>query len=140
MVRGSRRSFAWLAVTMTVLSLAGCGGRTAYQVSGRVQHKDGSPITGATRVIRLEPAADTTAEIRQTASGTIESDGTFEMFTRRPGDGVIPGKYVVTFTVMDKPLGGMSLIPQKYTNREESPFELVVDEDKSGLLFELEKL
>jgi hypothetical protein len=108
-------------------------------VSGKAVYADGSPITGGARVIRLEPSSDTTAEIRKVASGVIEQDGSFELFTQKPGDGVIAGKYKVTFTVMDKPMGGKSLIPLKYTTDDQTPFELVVDDDKTGLTYELEK-
>ncbi|HEX2473493.1 MAG TPA: hypothetical protein VHK01_02035 [Lacipirellulaceae bacterium] len=121
-------------------TVAGCGSRQTYDVSGVAQYQDGSPISGAVRIIRLEPTDDTTATIRKAASGYLAEDGTFEMFTRRPGDGVIPGKYWVTFTVMDKAMGGKSLIPSKYTNAATSPFELVVDDDKDGLEYKLEKL
>jgi hypothetical protein len=133
-------SFASLALAVCLVSLIGCGGRTTHQVTGRVQYTDGSPITGGVRVIRLEPAEDSTAEIRKVASGIIGQDGSFEMFMRKPGDGVFPGKYKVTFSVMDKPMGGKLLIPAKYTTVEETPFEIVVDEDKPGQLYELEKL
>jgi hypothetical protein len=139
MARGWRNAFTWLALALGVACVAGCGGRTTYQVTGRVQYNDGSPITGGVRVIRLEPTDDTTAEIRKVASGTIAPDGTFEMFTRKPGDGVIAGKYWVTFTVMDKPMGGKLLIPPKYTTVDGTPFDIVVDDDKSDLLYELEK-
>jgi hypothetical protein len=122
-----------------LVGVIGCGGRTTHQVSGKVQYTDGSPISGGARVIRLEPTSDTTAEIRKVASGVIEQDGSFELFTQRPGDGVIAGKYKVTFTVMDKPMGGKSLIPLKYTTEDQTPFELVVDDDKTGLTYELEK-
>ncbi|MEX2309028.1 MAG: hypothetical protein WD738_15615 [Pirellulales bacterium] len=128
------------ALVSCLVVLAGCGGREVYQVSGRAQYKDGSPITGGVRVIRLEPAEDTTAEIRKAASANIAPDGTFEMFTRRPGDGVIPGRYAVVFTVLDKAMGGRSLIPAKFTQGNTTLFELVVDENKEDLLFELEKL
>jgi hypothetical protein len=123
-----------------VLALTGCGSRESYDVSGVAKYEDGSPITGAVRIVRLEPAADTTATLRKVASGYLAEDGTFEMFTRKPGDGVVPGKYVVTFTVMDKAMGGKSLIPSKYNTIETSPFELVVDDDKDGLEYKLEKL
>jgi hypothetical protein len=136
----TRVAFFLAATALTCSSLIGCGGRSTYQVSGRVQYADGSPLTGGTRIIRLEPTDDTTAEIRKVASGYIEPDGTFEMFTRKPGDGVIAGKYWVTFSVMDKPMGGKSLIAEKFTRIESTPFEILVDEDKSGLLYELEKL
>jgi hypothetical protein len=136
---GPRKKLLWLAFVVSTVGLVGCGGRTTYQVTGRVQYKDGSPITGGARIIRLEPADDTTAEIRKVASGEIAPDGSFNMYSRVPGDGVIPGKYVVTFTVMDKPLGGKMLIPANYTNAAESPFKLEVDGDKTDLLYELEK-
>jgi len=133
----------WLAAGVLAMGLVahtGCGGRETYQVSGRAQYKDGSPITGGVRVIRLDPAQDTSAEIRKAASSNIAEDGSFEMFTRRPGDGVIPGRYAVTFTVLDKAMGGRSLIPAKFTQGNSTPFELVVDDDKTDLLFELEKM
>lgn len=140
MARGSRMQMSWALIVVSVVCVAGCGGRTTHQVTGKVQYQDGSPISGGIRVIRLEPADDTTAEIRKVASGMIEPDGSFEMFTRKPGDGVIAGKYRVTLTVMDKPMGGKMLIPQKYTTTDSTPFEIVVDDDKSELLYELEKL
>jgi len=104
-----------------------------------VQYKDGTPITGGVRVVHFEPTQSTTAKIRKAATGEIATDGTFEMFTRKPGDGVIPGKYAVTFVIMDKPMGGKMLIPQKYVDAAETPFEINVDGNKSGLVYELEK-
>ena len=109
-------------------------------MSGRAQYKDGSPITGGVRIIRLEPAKNSTAKIRKGASGTIAEDGTFELFTRKPGDGVFAGEYAVTFSVLTRPLGGTSLIPAYFTHPESTPFQITVDEDKEGLLYELEKL
>ena len=128
-----------LAIAVVSLPLAGCGGRTTYQVSGRVQYKDGSPITGGVRTIHLEPAENTTAEIRKMATGEIAADGSFTMYTRQPGDGVIPGVYLVIFNVMDKPMGGKLLIPEKYKSPADTPFDIVVDGDKTDLLYELEK-
>ncbi|HEY3391187.1 MAG TPA: hypothetical protein VGK58_00660 [Lacipirellulaceae bacterium] len=135
-----RMTWSLLLLAVGLGSQSGCGGRTTYDVTGRATYEDGSPIVGGVRVIRLEPAGDTTATIRKAASGYLGQDGSFEMFTRKPGDGVIPGKYFVTFTVLDKPMGGKSLIPSKYNTAATSPFELVVDEDKEGLEYKLEKL
>jgi hypothetical protein len=73
------------------------------------------------------------------ATGEIRADGSFDLFTRKPGDGVIAGKYAVLFTVLDKPMGGKSLIPAKYNSAVDSPFEITVDGDKTGLSYELEK-
>jgi hypothetical protein len=142
-IRMAHASRRWIRFSLLCVGLpiaVGCSSRESYEVSGLARYKDGSPITGGVRVIRLEPTQDTTATIRKAAGGTIETDGSFEVFTRKPGDGVIPGKYAVTFTVLDKAMGGKSLIPQKYTNGVDTPFEIVVDEDKTGLTYELEKL
>ena len=135
----SRIAVVVLALAVALLPLVGCGGRTAYEVSGRVQYKDGSPITGGVRMIHLEPAENTTAEIRKMATGEIAEDGTFTMYTRKPGDGVIPGIYLVIFNIMDKPMGGKSLVPEKYRSPADTPFDITVDGDKTNLLFELEK-
>ena len=131
----------WLVATALVWGLivqAGCG-REAHQVSGRVQYNDGTPITGGLRIIRFEPTDDSTAKIRKAASGRIGEDGSFELHTRKPGDGVYAGKYAVTFTIRTDPFGGKSLIAPRFTRRDSTPFNIVVDEDREGLLFELEK-
>lgn len=129
---------AMTALLLGIVGQVGCG-RDAYQVSGRVQYKDGTPITGGLRVIRFEPTDDTTAKVRKAASAHLEDDGSFELYTRKPGDGVNAGKYAVTFTIRANPLGGKSLIPQRFTQRTSTPFDIVVDGDKKELLFELEK-
>jgi hypothetical protein len=138
-VVSSRRRFVLLLLVVGLVSQVGCGTRTSYQVSGHAQYKDGSPITGGVRIIRLEPTQSSTAAIRKVASGEIGPDGSFDLFTRKPGDGVIPGKYAVLFTVLDKPMGGKLLIPAKYNSAVDTPFEITVDGDKTGLSYELEK-
>jgi hypothetical protein len=135
----SVRRCIYLVLCALLVSQIGCSGRSTYQASGRVQYKDGSPVTGGVRVIHFEPTQSSTATIRKAATGEIAPDGSFEMFTRKPGDGVIAGKYAVTFVVMDKPMGGKSLIPAKYGSEAETPFEIDVDGNKTGLLYELEK-
>jgi hypothetical protein len=134
------RILAFATALVGVLGVAGCSSKDAYQVSGRAQYKDGSPITGGVRIIRFEPAKNSTAKIRKGASGTIAEDGTFQMFTRKPGDGVFVGQYAVTFSVLTRPLGGTSLIPAYFSHPESTPFTIDVDGNKEGLLFELEKL
>jgi hypothetical protein len=123
-----------------MVALAGCGPKETYQVGGRVQYVDGSPITGAVRVIRFQPTDDSSATIRKAASADIAADGTYTLFTRRPGDGVFRGKYAVTFSVLTQPLGGKSMIHDYYTDSRSTPFTVEVDEDKTDLDFELEKL
>ena len=128
-----------IALVLGLTVVSGCAQKDAYQVTGRAQYKDGTPITGAVRIIRFEPTADTTAKIRKAAGGTIAEDGTFEMFTRKPGDGVYAGKYAVTFSILTRAMGGTSLIPDQYTRADTTPFVIDVDDDKEDLLYELEK-
>jgi hypothetical protein len=123
---------------LALLGQAGCR-RDSYQVHGRVQYTDGTPISGGLRVIRFEPTDDTNAKIRKAASSIIADDGTFELHTRKPGDGVHAGKYAVTFTVRTTPFGGTSLIAKQFGERNSTPFNIVVDRDQEELLFELEK-
>jgi hypothetical protein len=118
----------------------GCGhGSPVAQVKGKVLYKDGSVPKGAIRVVRFEPAADSTSVVRKAASSNIDaSDGSFELFTRRPGDGVYRGKYKVTFTVLPDPRSQESLILDKYTMSATTPYEVSVDRDVDDLAFEIE--
>jgi hypothetical protein len=129
-----------MALALATAGMAGCGAKDAYQVRGRVQYTDGSPLTGAVRIIRFQPTENSTAKVRKAASGSIAQDGSFEMFTRRPGDGVYAGTYAVTFSVLTQPMGGTSLIPAYYTHPQSTPFKVEVDEDKTDLIYELDKL
>lgn len=130
---------AWALICIALSTLVGCSSRDVAQVSGRVQYKDGTPITGGVRVIRFEPTGDTTAEIQKAASGTIEEDGTFVLFTRKPGDGVFRGKYGVTFTVLTKAMGGESLIAPEYEHVNSTPYVVEVTDDITDVVYELEK-
>lgn len=118
--------------------LTGCGKPTA-QVSGRVTWTDGTPLEGEIRVIRFEPTADSTAEIKKAAFADIADDGSFELLTRQAGDGVYIGKYKVTFTVLKTAMGREPVLPEKYTTADASPFEMEVKSDISGLKYELER-
>jgi hypothetical protein len=133
------RCLLGILLAQGLMVLAGCGAKESHQVSGLVQYIDGSPISGGVRVIRFQPTDDTSAKIRKAASAEIAPDGSFELFTRRPGDGVFRGKYAVTFSVLTQPLGGKSLIPAKYSDIQSTPFIVEVDDDKTDLKFELEK-
>src|SRR5689334_23205472 len=94
------RTTAAVLLTCSLAIGAGCNkGPSMVHVRGTVMNKDGSPLKGGVRVVRFEPASDSEATLRKAASGEIAQDGSFELFTRRPGDGIVTGKYNVTFTV-----------------------------------------
>ncbi len=128
---------------MAALFLAGCNrGPAVAHVKGTVLNPDGSPPRGAIRVVRFEPLSESTAEIRKAATSDISSvDGSFDLYTRKPGDGVYLGKYAVTFAVLSDPHDmSSSLIVDKYTNARTTPYQVTVDGDLDDLKFEIEPI
>ena len=122
-------------------AIVGCGKtHPIAQVSGKIQLKDSSLQTAGIRMVRLEPTGDTSATIRKGASGTINEDGSFQLYTRRPGDGVYLGKYAVTFAFYRGAMDQRSLIPAKYTSAATTPYQVVVDDDRDDLSFEIEPI
>jgi hypothetical protein len=111
-----------------------------YQVKGKVLYKDGSVPKGGVAVVQVQPAKDSTAEVRKGATGTIGPDGTFELWTRVPGDGVYEGSYAVTFSVLKGPMDPTPLIQPKYMNPATSGYTLTVDDDKTDLTYEIEPM
>jgi hypothetical protein len=103
--------------------------------------KDGTVPSGAVAVVRFQPAADSTAEVRKAASGEIEKDGHFEAYTRKPGDGVFLGKYDVTFSVLeDGTNSNSSRIDPKFNKSRTTPYHVSIEDDVSDLEFELEPM
>ncbi len=117
---------------------AGCGGPTTAQVSGKVHFKDGSVPQAKVRVVRFEPMGQDPEQAGKVASGQIEDDGTFTLYTRKPGDGVVPGDYAVTFSVWKGPMEPESLIDEQYIQATTTPYKVTVEHDLDGLDFELE--
>jgi len=146
MARLPCKSVFSLRLSLAILSTAGVAGcergPAVAQLSGTVQYPDGSPPRGAIRAIRFEPTEESTAKIRKSAGGDISAvDGSFQMFTRKPGDGVHIGEYAVTFAVLRDPKDiASSLIVDKYTSSRTTPYHVTVDRDIDDLKFEIEPL
>jgi hypothetical protein len=111
-----------------------------YQAKGQVAFKDGSIPKAPVCVVFFQPSKDSTATVKKGASSAISADGSFEMCTRVAGDGVYQGEYNVGFTVLTAPMGGKSLIPEKYSTPATSGYSVVVDGNKTDLKFEIEPL
>ena len=79
--------FAVLFLVAVVLCLTGCGKKA--KVTGTVKFSDGTPLNVGTVNF-----TDGTNLFR----GEIQPDGTFEMRTFKPGDGVLKGSYRVYLT------------------------------------------
>lgn len=124
-----------------VVVVGGCHrGPAMAQVKGKVTYKDGSIPRGGVRVVRFEPAKDSTAEVRKGASAEIRDDGTFEAWTRQQGDGVYVGDYSVTFVVLKAPMDPKPLILPKYSSSATTPYKVSITGDVDDLKFEIEPL
>lgn len=139
--RTNPRATLVVALCLASALFAGCNrGPKMYHVSGMVLNKDGSVPRGL-GAVHFEPTADSTATIRKVATGVIGKDGTFELMTRKPGDGVFQGDYAVTIAVVKSAMDPTPLSPEKYGNAKTTPFPPVtVDRNISDLKFEIEPL
>jgi hypothetical protein len=100
-----RRALRPAALALLTLGLAGCGGGL-YPVKGKVALDDGTPVTKGLVVFeRVDGGTPVTAR------GQIQADGTYELSTHKPGDGVPPGKYKVLLNSMD-----LSDVPDEQKN------------------------
>lgn len=119
----------WRAAAIAALVFAaGCGGPPVrlVPVEGTVVFKTGSMPRAEIAKICFDPVTDDKQRIRKTASGDIGPDGRFALMTLRPGDGVIPGRYKVLFTIRKTYLGNDSLVPDRYASPDSTPFEVTV--------------
>ena len=133
------RSIRILALVLTFAASGGCEhGPTRYQVSGHVFYKDGSVPQGEVCTVHFLPSDRSPSKTRHGASGAFGTDGAFELMTRKPGDGVDPGEYTVTFAVRKSIKDPVSLIAEKYTNPHKTPYKVTVDRDRDDLKFEIE--
>jgi hypothetical protein len=111
-----------IGVCSTLLFLLGCGSGF-YPTRGKVTLEDGSPLTQGMVVFE-------NAEGTSMARGMIQSDGTFELSTGTPGDGVKPGHYRVLVSALD-----MTDIPDE---QKKLPFDIKYTRfQTSGLEFDV---
>jgi hypothetical protein len=114
------RRISWAAVLLSLAAM-GCGNRL-YPVHGKVILEDGKPLTKGLVVFESQGG-----EKPVTARGDVQPDGTYQLGTRRPGDGAPAGRYRVLISPrvdVDSPQ------PAGFDNR-------YMDFDTSGLTFEV---
>jgi hypothetical protein len=120
---------------------------TLGKVQGKVTYQ-GKPLDGG-RVL-FTPVAGKGGESGQSASGEIDSNGTYEMTTFNTGDGAILGQHIVT--VVSSKKGEMpqpdkysqikyvvpkNVTPPKYATADKSPLRCTVVEGKMTFDIEL---
>jgi hypothetical protein len=120
-----RRSLAFvLAGSLALFALSCSSGPKLYPVKGYVYHGE-TPAEGANVVFHLKDAPPNTP----TSSGTVQSDGSFQLSTYPHGDGAPPGEYVVLVTWYPPDSRGLdnpkNKLPAKYALAE-SPLRATV--------------
>jgi hypothetical protein len=116
--------------------LAGCTSRgptlpTAVEAKGKILLPDGRPLPGGR--VTLNPQAATEVE----AFGDVNPDGTFALTTYKPGDGAVPGNYVVTvspFNYRSKTgsptkIAAAGQIPARYGDTTTSDLKVTINAD-----------
>jgi hypothetical protein len=113
---------AFCVLTLALLAALGCSSRTA-PVAGVVVYAD-SPDTPATDLEGYVVTFESTEE-RVGGTGTVKTDGTFQVSTFKEGDGALRGKQLVALTPPILENGGMapSKILPKYHDLRTSGLE-----------------
>jgi hypothetical protein len=113
-------------IGLCLILLPGCGkkGLELVPAGGTLKYADGSPVTGEVVVVRFEPT-DAGKEHR-VASADVQPDGSFQLYTVKPGDGATPGKFKAVVSVWKTYKGREPLAAAKYEKAATTPLEFVV--------------
>ena len=117
---------------MLGLLLGGCNTSGYFPVSGRVTDPAGQPIAAlAGSQIVFNGATSSVGEIKE--------DGSFQLFTERPGDGVPPGDYEVCILrrYLDPERPAPQAIDSKYEKPETSGLKAKVEKKKNIFEFQI---
>ena len=105
-----------------VLTVAGCSGADSPAfVTGKVVHRDGSPLVNGRLLAKCE-------ETGKAGSGITDVSGQYEMMTARIGDGIPAGKYHVAIVedLGDQDHRNPPTVAAKYRNPATSGLEFTL--------------
>lgn len=114
----------------------GCGGKAIPEgqvaARGRIHLADGTPLSGVLGQICFCPVDPKRPNDREPYKrgelpgarcvGPIQEDGSFELWTKTPGDGAVPAIYKVFFLSAENERPGPPIVPKKYTEYKFSPW------------------
>lgn len=119
-----RSRFAFFALLISLT--AGCSGdrMDLHPVSGTVKYEDGSVPEGEMSTITFVPV---NAMEGKGASSNVESDGSFQLWTLKPGDGgALAGEYRVTLSITRGYPKIQHLVAREFTDLRDTPLEATV--------------
>jgi hypothetical protein len=114
-----------------ILSLNGCSRvpEGNARAGGQINFKDGRKLTGVVGVVRFDPESLYTGGSRGASVGSLRSDGSFQMMTRTPGDGVPIGDYRVVLVVQNADGSPADAVHFDYKHFETTPWRAHVEVD-----------
>jgi hypothetical protein len=133
----SSSSFHLALLGLLLLGATGCGSGGTYPVQGKVVFQDGTPLKGGIVVFESVDHAHIIAR------GDIAPDGTFELGTKKPGDGALAGKHRVLVAPLlpsnVKESKGPRPIHPRFENFETSKLVLTVEKRDNDFTIHVEK-
>jgi hypothetical protein len=131
----SMKQASWLLLLCSSV-LSGCGkGLPLVTVTGEVQFSNGNHLPDANIEFRRNGTDEAAI-----ASGIVDKEGKFELYTAEVGEGALPGDYQAI--IVPRVHGGkhavkIDSIPQKYHSYATSPLKFHVAEDESQNHFQI---
>lgn len=131
-----------LAVAVcTLFSLAGCGGSDLplVKVSGKVTFDGGPPPKSGTIQFMQVRGTGIEGLPSRPATATFQTDGAYEVTSFQPGDGLLPGRYLVSVNCIDgapdenRSYEDISLVATGW-----KPDKLEVEEGQSSITWNIE--
>jgi hypothetical protein len=122
-----------VAICLTING--GCSSSGLYSVTGKVTDEAGQPIEGLTgSEVSFEGGSSSSV-------GEIQADGSFTLFTNKPGDGVPPGDYKVYFPRrrIDTEREAPQSIDTKFEKMETSGLEVKVEPKNNHFEFKVKR-
>ncbi len=120
-----------LHLLVLLMAVAACGckrsGKVYVPVTGTLKFADGSVPKGVERLIAFQP--NPMGPGTKGASGAFGDDGTYSLRTIKPGDGAMPGDYLVTVQVFDSSSNRKSMVANKFTTVTTTPLKATVTAD-----------
>ena len=120
-----------IIVIVGITFVAGCNTSGLYSVTGVVVDESGNPIPGLadSNYVMFAQVPDGISS----STGEIRSDGSFALFTNKPGDGVPPGDYLVYLPRkhLDPERAAAQVIAGKFENIEQSGWTKTVEKKRN---------
>ncbi len=122
------------AMLCTLIS-GGCSSAGYYPVQGKVLDQTGQPIAG----LEGSQIVFTLVDGATSSVGEIGNDGSFTIFTDKPGDGAPPGEYQVHIArrYLDPEHPAPQVIDSKYEKPETSGLEATVEPKRNNFEFKV---